>query len=113
MLSLIKDGLFISEEDLQFIPIYFDAFRSSANSEGLTQDISDFFKNTGNYYVQQMQSLLEKKLVDKYINPSALGRALTCMLDGLLLHKGLFELSEKQYRDMINETISLYRCGLS
>lgn len=112
LLSHIEDGLFVGEEELQFIPIFFDAFGSSAESKSLTEEISTFFENIGKYYAQQLQSLIDQKAVDSSVNPSALGRALTCMLDGILMHKSLFELSDSRYKSMIKETIDLYRRGL-
>ena len=112
LLSHIEEGLFISDEELQFVPIFFDAFGSGAESKNLTQEISAFFDNIGKYYAQQLQSLIEQKMVDSCINPTALGRALTCMLDGILMHKSLFELSDSDYNAIVKETISLYRRGL-
>jgi AcrR family transcriptional regulator len=112
LLSHIEGGLFISEEELQFVPVFFGAFGSVAESKSLKQEISVFFDNSGKYYAQQLQSLVEQKVVDSRINPTALGWALTCMLDGILMHKSLFELSESRYNAMIKETISLYRRGL-
>ena len=112
LLSHIEEGLFMSEEELQFFPVFFDAFGSGSESKNLTQEISAFFDNIGKYYAQQLQSLIDQKIINTHINPMALGRALTCMLDGLLMHKSLFDLSDSHYNAIVKETINLYRHGL-
>ena len=113
LLDHIEQGLMTSKEDLMFIPIFFEAFGPSFASEEFSLEIADFFDKIGSYYAQHLQSLIEQGAVKNEINPSALGRVLTSMLDGILLHRGLFKLPDNRYNEMIVEVMNLLRYGLA
>ena len=56
--------------------------------------------------------LIEKGLIDKSINPHALGRVFVSMIDGIVLHKGFFNLEEEGYEMMVGEAVGLFGRGL-
>jgi len=50
--------------------------------------------------------------IDPALNPSALSRAFVSMLDGIVLHKGFFQIENEQYEAMVKESIAFFRRGL-
>ena len=112
LLLHIEKGLIVSKQELRFIPILFEAFGSSFASKDFTQEIAGFFNQIGRYYALHLQVLIDQKAINSTINPDALGRVLVSMLDGIVLHKGLFKHSEKQYEAMVKEMINLLRHGI-
>ena len=113
LLDHIEQGLMTSKEDLLFIPIFFEALGSSFTSKEFSLNIASFFDETGRYYSQHIQSLINQGAINNEINPAALGRVLTSMLDGILLHRGLFKLPDERYTEMITEVMNLLRLGLT
>ena len=112
LLNHIEKSLLIDEEESAFIPIFFEAFGPSFSSPKFLQKYQSFFDEIGKFYAKNLQELVDNGLIEKDINANALGRVLVSMLDGIVLHKGFFNLSIDSYDEMIKETIGLFRRGL-
>jgi len=111
LLNHIEKSLLIDEEESVFIPIFFEAFGPSFSSPKFLQKYQSFFDEIGKFYAKNLQELIDNGLINKDINANALGRVLVSMLDGIVLHKGFFNLSVDVYEKMIKETIGLFRRG--
>lgn len=112
LLNHIETSLLINEEETAFIPIFFEAFGPSFSSPQFLKKYKSFFDEIGYFYAENLQQLMDNGSIDKSINPIALGRVLVSMLDGIVLHKGFFSMSKEAYKEMVRESIGLYRKGL-
>lgn len=112
LLAHIKTALLVSDKESQFIPIFFEVFGPSFSSNDFIKKYQDFFDEIGFFYEDNFSLLIEKHEINKTIEPAALGRAFVSMLDGLVLHKGLFSIDNKAYKRMVEETLGLFERGL-
>jgi len=112
LLNHIETSLLINEKETAFIPIFFEAFGPSFSSPQFLEKYKSFFDEIGYFYAENLQQLMDNGSIDKSINSIALGRVLVSMLDGIVLHKGFFSMSKEVYKDMVRESIGLYRKGL-
>ncbi|HIP51373.1 MAG TPA: TetR/AcrR family transcriptional regulator [Campylobacterales bacterium] len=112
LMEHVKKALLISEEESEFIPIFFEAFGSSFRSEAFIANYRDFFEEVGEFYAKSFQVLIDNGEIDSSINTVALGRVFVSMLDGIVLHKGFFKMSGDVYESMVDESLGLFRRGL-
>lgn len=112
-LNHIETGLLLSKQELLFIPIFFEAFGPSFASKEFALEIAVFFDKIGDYYAHHLQLLIDQGEIDNQVDAIVLGRVLTSMLDGILLHKSLFEVSDIRYKKMVSEATNLFRRGLA
>ena len=108
----IKTSLLLDAEEAKFIPVFFEAFGPSFGSEAFRKTIADYFDNMGNFYSQNIAQLIVNKEIHSDINPQALGRVLVSMIDGIMLHYGLFSQTRENYENMLNESLYLFKQGL-
>jgi AcrR family transcriptional regulator len=112
LLNHIEDALLINEEETAFIPIFFEAFAPSFHTPAFIKEYKDFFNEIALFYEHNFKALITKNEINPTLNPSALSRAFVSMLDGIVLHKGFFQIENKQYEAMVKESISFFRRGL-
>lgn len=108
----IRKTMDIPKDHTRFIRVFFEVFGPSFASEDFVESVSSFFERLGAYYSTQIQILQKRDEVPSHINPDVCGRALACMVDGMILHKGLFDLSTRRHRAMIEQALSLMAEGL-
>jgi len=108
----IKIALLISDEDTEFIPIFFEAFGSNFRSESFIGNYREFFDEVGDFYAKNFQVLIEKNEIHSSIDSIALGRVFVSILDGIVLHKGFFKMSDDAYVNMIEESLGVFSRGL-
>lgn len=70
------------------------------------------FDRIAGKFATDLAALQKAGEVRRSATPEALARALTAMLDGMLLHRGLFAIPPERYDDMIFEICGLIRAGL-
>ncbi len=109
----MEQALLISEEDSIFIPVFFEIFGPSFSSTSFVKTYKVFFDELGYHYSKNLQLLLENGSIKNNISPEHLGRILVSMLDGIMLHKGFFQISNHSYKNMVKEAIELFRRGLN
>ena len=102
----------IPSEHADFIPVFFEIFGPSFGSEAFSARVESFFDRLGRHFSSRIAALQEKGEIAPQHDPASLGRALASMLDGLILHRGLFAISAKRHRAMINEVLRLFGDGL-
>ena len=108
----IEDALLINEEETAFIPIFFEAFAPSFHTPAFIKEYKDFFDEIALFYEHNFKALVTKNEINPTLNPSALSRAFVSMLDGIVLHKGFFQIENKQYEAMVKESIAFFKRGL-
>jgi len=112
LLEHVKYALLINDEESQFIPVFFEAFGSSFRTEEFISRYRDFFDEVGEFYTKSFQELIENGEMNNNIDAVAFGRIFVSMLDGIVLHKGFFEMSGDAYIAMIKESLGLFTRGL-
>ena len=113
LLKHIEMSLLINEDETAFIPIFFEVFGSSFSSPQFLEKYKVFFDQLGDFYVKNFQILINKKLLNSDINPKVIGRVLISMLDGIILHKGFFNIEKEDYNEMVRESLELFKRGLN
>jgi len=112
LLSHVEKALLISDEDTEFIPIFFEAFSPSFHTASFIEEYEEFFEEIADFYRENFRLFIENGFIDKSINSHALGRVFVSMLDGIVLHKGFFNLDKNAYEAMNREAISLFGRGI-
>ncbi len=112
LLEHLKSVLLISDDESRFIPIFFEAFGFQFSSELFMQDYKNLFNKVGYFYSENFKLLIKNKQIKKEINPDTLGRVLISMIDGVILHKGFFQIDKQLYSIMVDDMINLFKSGL-
>ncbi|MGV6811901.1 MAG: TetR/AcrR family transcriptional regulator [Brevirhabdus sp.] len=93
--------------------LFIEVFGPSFASDKVRAAASGFFDHLSTQYAQDLSRLAESGQVAPVDDTAASARALTAMLDGLILHRALFNLPPDRFEPMINETLALLRGGLA
>ena len=102
----------ISKEHAEFIGVFFEICGPSFASKEFTAAIADFFNRLGSHYAKQVAYLQSSGQVREDLNSEVFGRSLASVLDGMILHKGLFSIPEARYRAMCDAMIDMLIRGL-
>jgi len=111
-LEMVRSLADIPAEHAQFIPVFFEIFGPSFASPAFAARVESFFDRLGRHFAARIARLQDKGEIGPHHDPASLGRALASMLDGLILHRGLFAISAKRHRAMITEILRLFEGGL-
>ncbi len=111
-LENIEHSLLIGEKEAKFIPLFFEAFGPSFHSDEFKKAIADAFDSMGYFYAENLRRLQTKGEVDATFDCQARGRVLVSMLDGIMLHYGLFDIERIRYEKMVREALLLFKQGL-
>ena len=112
LLENIHQILDVSNEQSQFIPIFFEIFGAQFVNKNFSKYISDFFDDWGEYFHKNFAHLMELNEIRNIEDPKALSRIFVSMLDGIILHKGFFQTQDKLYKQQINESIIFFKIAL-
>ncbi len=108
----IKHSLLIGEEEAKFIPVFFEAFGPSFQSNTFRSTIAEAFDNMGTFYANNLVILQKNKEINPNLNSKASGRILVSMLDGIMLHYGLFDQKRDAFETMVDEALKIFEQGL-
>ncbi len=104
--------LLVDPEQAALIPLFFEAFGPSFKDKEFMDTIARSFDKAGAFYTQNITELIARDEIDPDINPHALGRVLVSILDGILLHYGLFSPAQSDYERMVRESLALFKKSL-
>ncbi len=108
----LRQVMDLSAEQAAFYRVFFEVFGPSFASTDFTQQIAGYFDKLGRHYARQIAHLQELGEIAAHHDPRPLGRLLVSMLDGVVLHQGLFGGSKRRKRSMMREAVVLLRAGL-
>ena len=115
-LDEFRDFLFstmdIPQERANFIPVFFEIFGPSFTSDEFCQTVSVFFDKLGQFYARQIKHLQETGQISLAHDPETTGRALAAAFDGVILHRGLFSISQEKHHSMIHSLLCVIDSGL-
>ncbi len=115
-LEEFADGLSKSMEipdgQSQFVRVFFEVFGPSFASETFSEKVASFFDKLGAHYAGQIAHLQEAGHIRSDADAGKLGRTLASLIDGMILHRGLFNISAQRHAEMRSEATNVFVRGL-
>ena len=102
----------IPDDHAKFIRVFFEVFGPSFASDTFSAKVASFFDKLGTHYAGQIVHLQEVGSIRRDADAKKLGRALASLIDGMILHKGLFSIPAKRHAAMRSEAINMFVRGL-
>lgn len=102
----------IPAEQAAFHRVFFEVFGPSFASDAFTAHVAGFFDRLGAHYASQIAHLQEVGEVAEHYHTPSIGRVLASMMDGVVLHRGLFDIAQQRHRRMIKEAVMILSAGL-
>lgn len=100
-------------ERLDATRMFFDVLGPGFDDPRATEIIGGFFDWLGERYAGMFRALAKAGQVRADLDPAAAGRAVTAMLDGLVIHLALFDIDAQTFARRRDAAISLLASGLS
>lgn len=109
----LSQTMTIPEDHSRFIGAFFEIFGPSLASDAFSAKIAGFFDRLGTHYADQIAHLQSNGEIRGDTDAEKLGRALASLVDGMILHKGLFSIPDTHYCRMRDETVDMFVRGLA
>lgn len=111
--KLLSQTMNIPDEQAKFIRVFFEVFGPSFASDAFSAKVADFFDRLGAHYSGQIKHLQSAGQIRADADAQKLGRVLASLIDGMILHKGLFSIPAKRHAAMRNEAVDMFMRGLA
>jgi len=108
----LKKTMQIDAERARFVRVFFEVFGPSFATPEFVKQVAAFFDRLGAYYASHIEGLQKTGEVAEGLDAQIAGRALAAMVDGIILHRGLFAIPAKRHKAMIEEAVSMAMSGL-
>ena len=108
----LSQSMNIPDEHAKFIRVFFEVFGPSFASDTFSAKVAEFFDRLGDHYAVQIMHLQSIGQIRADADAKKLGRGLSGLVDGMILHKGLFSIPAKRYSGMRNEAVDMFVRGL-
>ncbi|MEM7570015.1 MAG: TetR/AcrR family transcriptional regulator [Pseudomonadota bacterium] len=108
----LRSTMSYSDEQGQGTRVFFEIFGPSFASESFVAKVADFFDRLGAYYAEKLEALQGLGEIRNDIDPKITGRSLAAMVDGVILHKGLFSIPTRRHSALVRAAIDLVISGL-
>lgn len=108
----LRGTLDVSAEQASFHRVFFEVFGPSFASDEFSRTTTRFFDRLGAHYARRIAHLQTIGEIAAEHDAAALGRVFASMLDGVILHQGLFNISARRQRRMIGEAVTVLGHGL-
>ena len=102
----------IPDDHAKFIRVFFEVFGPSFASDAFSAKVASFFDRLGDHYTGQIKHLQNAGQIRSDADAKKLGRVLASLIDGMILHKGLFSIPSKRHAAMQNEAVDMFVRGL-
>ena len=113
LLSHIEQSLDVTEIDNKFTPVIAEVFGPGFSSTTLRKKHDQFLMQASDFYMKNLQSLLDKELINNDLNPKSFSLLVISLIDAIILHKCLFQSKDSHYKQLKREVIKLLEMGLS
>jgi len=110
--TTLFDTMKVPDDHARFIRVFFEVFGPSFAAEGFRERIAAFFDRSGDHYAEALAHLQARGEVAPDIAVKPAGRALAAMVDGMMLHRGLFAISSPRYLEMRRQAVRVFVDGL-
>ena len=108
----LDQSMNVPEEHTKLIRVFFEVFGPSFASDSFTERVSAFFEKLGGHYAATLSHLQARGAIRSDANAKVLGRSLASLVDGMVLHRGLFGISKARYGRMRRETLGMVAQGI-
>ena len=108
----LKQTMTATEERAKFVRVFFEVFGPSFASPDFVKSVASFFDEIGDYYSNELESLKAIGEVRSDLESKIAGRTLAAMIDGVILHRGLFAIPKNRHAKMINAALDLLIEGM-
>lgn len=110
--SNLSQTMNIPDGHAKFIRVFFEVFGPSFASDAFSAKVASFFDRLGDHYAGQIKHLQDCKQIRADADAKKLGRVIAALIDGMILHKGLFSIPAKRHAAMRSEAIDMFVRGL-
>ncbi|WP_299593559.1 TetR/AcrR family transcriptional regulator [uncultured Tateyamaria sp.] len=111
-MARLDNSTTVKDEATRFIRLFYEMFGPNLDGDPVVSRLGAFFDQLGQNYERQLKHLRDRKEVNQDIDPEHLGRAIASLVDGLILHRGLFNLPKARHGKIRAEALSMVRRGL-
>lgn len=111
-LDNISATMDIPEDHARFIRVFFEVFGPSFASEDFVARVAGYFDRSGEHYAKTLEHLQACGEVRTDFDARMAGRALASMIDGMMLHRGLFAIPKARHGRLRSEAVTLFLKGL-
>ncbi len=108
----LEEAMNVPDDHAKLIRVFFEVFGPSFASERFAGSVSAFFEDLGDHYAYALAHLQEQGAIRSDLDPKLLARSLASIVDGMILHRGLFGITEQRYANMRRETLAVILRGL-
>ncbi|WP_342074953.1 TetR/AcrR family transcriptional regulator [Yoonia sp. SS1-5] len=112
MMDRLRNSTTIPDDATRLIRLFYEMFGPSLDGDPVVTKLGEFFEQLGLNYEAQIGYLQSKKLVHSDIDPAHFGRALASVVDGLILHRGLFSLPKQRFAKIREQALNMVHRGL-
>ncbi len=102
----------VPDDHAKFVRVFFEVFGPSFASDAFSAKVASFFDRLGEHYTGQIKKLQGTGQIRSDVDAKKLGRVLASLIDGMILHKGLFSIPAKRHDAMRVEAINMFVRGL-
>ena len=111
--NTLSQTMNIPDTQAKFIRVFFEVFGPSFASDAFSAKVAAFFDRLGDHYASQIKHLQAAGHIRNDADAKQLGRVLASLIDGMILHKGLFSIPAKRHAAMRSEAIDMFMRGLA
>ncbi|WP_424972836.1 TetR/AcrR family transcriptional regulator [Dinoroseobacter sp. S76] len=108
----LSETMNIPDEQARFIRVFFEVFGPSFASDTFSAKVADFFDRLGSHYADHIRHLQAIGQIRTDADAAKLGRVFASLIDGMILHKGLFSISSARHDALRREALEMFVRGL-
>ncbi len=109
----LRAGLELSNSNPGETRLFFDLMGPGFPDDAVRREIGAFFARMGALWARQLGALQQVGQLRAGADCAALGPTLASLLDGLVMHRALFNLDEAEFRRRIDTAIDTISTGLA
>jgi AcrR family transcriptional regulator len=102
----------IPEEHARFVRVFFEVFGPSFASEAFAANVAAFFERLGGHYAEQLDHMQRLGEVRMDLDTKVAGRMMATLVDGMILHRGLFDIPNRRNAAYRREAVEMMLRGL-
>lgn len=109
----LKKTMKLPDDDARWIRLFFEVFGPKFESDEFANQMASFFDRLGQHYADRFAKLQAAGQMRQDADPKYLGRTLACIVDGLIVHRGLFTIPESRHAKLRLEFAEVFVRGLA
>ncbi len=111
-LEYLRRIMDVTDAEATSYKVFFEVLGPAFVSKRFEREAATFFDKLGRRYANQIKHLQKRGEIAAGYDADAIGRVFASMLDGVVLHRGLFGVPRKRHRRMVSQAVTLLGAGL-